>query len=207
MPNVTPSTLSHVAVVDQDKTGDTAASPIDVDTRDDSDTTSSADSTDESDTTDSADTTDDSDATPSTVDPDTTSDIHTTASAVNQNTADDTTPSALDGDTTGDTVVPSQTCRKCHKLKVPAEFISERTGRPTVTCRMCLAPNPQTVRDSPDKRKVPASRKAADNTKIHEELEGICVSNKVKSRERKAGRRDSASAREAIRKAFGGVSK
>ena len=157
-------------------------------------------------------------ATPSTVNQDATDD--TAPSAEDGHTTDDTAPSAEDGhtmgdttlstialDTTNDTAVAGQTCRKCNKFKAPAEFISDKTGRPTVKCRMCLAPNPKTVRDSPGKRKVPVSRKAADNTKIHEELEGRCVSNKVKTGERKVAEQNSAAAREMIQKSFGRATK
>jgi hypothetical protein len=182
--------LSHVSesifadAVEQDKTNDTAPSsitlsPLDLDTTDN--TILSA------------------------VDEDTADD--TAPYAVDRDTTDDTALPSVGQDTTNDTAVPSQTCRKCHKLKAPTEFISDKTGRPTVKCRMCLAPNPQTVRDSPDKRKVPASRKAADNTKIHEELEGRFVSNKVKAGERKAAEQNSAAAREMIQKLFGRATK
>jgi len=67
---------------------------------------------------------------------------------------------------------------------------------------MCRAPYPQTVRDTPGKRKVPVSRKAADNTKIYQELEDRCVSNKAKAGERKAARRNSEVAKQTVRKLF-----
>jgi hypothetical protein len=182
--------LSHVSesisadAVDQDNTDDTTSSattpsPVDLDTTDD--TTLSA------------------------INVDTTDD--TALSAVDLDTTDDTALPSVDQDTTNDTAVPGQTCRKCHKLKAPAEFISDKTGRPTVKCRMCLAPNPQTMRDSPGKRKVPASRKAAENTKIHEQLEGMSVSNRAKSGGRKAAQQSSVAAREMIQKQFSGATK
>jgi len=140
-----------------------------------------------------------------TVDQDTTDD--TTPCAVDQDTTDDTTLPTVDQDTTDDTALPGQTCPKCNKLKAPVEFISDKTGRPTVKCRICRAPNPQTVRDNPGKRMVPASRKVADNTKIHGELEERWVSNRVKTGERKAALQNNAAAREMIQKSFGGATK
>jgi len=126
----------------------------------------------------------------------------TTPSATNEDIMDDTALSSADQDATNNTAIAGQTCRKCKKLKDPAEFLSKKTGRPIVTCQTCLAPKPQTARDSPEKRKVQASWKAADNAEIGEELEERLVSNRVKAREKKAVQQDSAAAREAIRKAF-----
>jgi len=85
-----------------------------------------------------------------------------------------------------DTAVASQTCQKRKKIKVSAEFISEKTGWPMVNCRTCLAPSRQTARNSPDKRKVSPSLKAAENTKIDEEIKERRVSMKVKMGKEKA---------------------
>ena len=131
-------------------------------------------------------------------------DAMNTPSATNEGILDDTALSSANQVATNDTAVAGQTCRKCKKLKDPAEFLSKKTGRETVTCQTCLAPKPQivSVRDRPEKRKVQASWKAVDNAGIDEELEERLVSSRVKAREKKAVQQDSAAAKEAIQKAY-----
>ena len=109
--------------------------------------------------------------------------------------------------TTDDTAQPGKICPKCNELRAPAQFISDKTGRPTMKCQMCRVPYQQTVRDTPGKRRVPASRKAADNTKMYEELQDMCISNKAKTGKKKAVQQNSAAARQTVRKLFGQVKK
>jgi len=131
-------------------------------------------------------------------------DAMNTRSATNEGILDDTALSSANQVATNDTAVVGKTCRKCKKLKDPAEFLSKKTGRPTVRCQTCLAPKQQIVSacDSPEKRKVQASWKAVDNAEIDEQLEERLVSSRVKAREKKAVRQDSVAAKEAIQKEF-----
>jgi hypothetical protein len=164
----------------------TTPSHVDLDTMDDNDTTVNEDAMD--------------DTTPSPVNQDAAD--ATAPSAADRVATDGTTLHSVDRDTMNDTAVASRTCQKCKKIKVPAEFISEKTGCPTVKCRTCLAPSQKTARNSPDKRKVSPSRKKAENTKIDKEIRERCVSMRVKMGKEKAVRESSAAARENIRKSF-----
>ncbi len=48
------------------------------------------------------------------------------------NTGDNATPPAFDQDMTDDRANTDQTCPKCNERKASTEFVSDKTGRPTV---------------------------------------------------------------------------